>query len=155
MLLGSNLGDRMQVMHTAIEYIREDIGRVNTISSVYETTPWGVLDQPAFLNQVVEVETYLGPEDVLRIILGIEHELGRERHQRWGARVIDIDLLYFNDLILDSARLTVPHPRLHERRFTMVPLAEIAPEFVHPVFRKSTLQLLADCTDIGGVNIVS
>ena len=153
LLLGSNLGDRLQVLLAAGELIAIQIGNIVAESSIYETAPWGVLDQPSFLNQVVEVETDLSPEEVLRVILDIEHELGRVRYERWGARVIDIDILYFNNLVLDSARLTIPHPRLHERRFTLIPLAELAPLFIHPILNKSTLHLLADCPDNSEVTI--
>jgi len=155
LLLGSNLGDRLQVMQTARELIQKEIGEIHAVSSVYETAPWGVLDQPAFLNQVVKIQTELKAEEVLRIILEIEHELGRVRYERWGARVIDIDILYFRNLILDSARLTIPHPRLHERRFTLIPLAEIAPDYVHPILNRSSLQLLASCPDDSEVKIFS
>ena len=155
LLLGSNLGDRLQVMRTASELIDMQIGSIVSASSIYETAPWGVLDQPSFLNQVLEVETEMAPEEVLRIILDIEHELGRVRYERWGARVIDIDILYFGNLMLDTARLTIPHPRLHERRFTLAPLAEIAPNFIHPVLNKSTEQLMAECTDTSVVNLFS
>ena len=155
LLLGSNLGDRLQVMRAASELIDMQIGNIVSSSSVYETAPWGVLDQPSFLNQVLEVETEMAPEEVLRIILEIEHELGRVRYERWGARVIDIDILYFDHLILDTARLTIPHPRLHERRFTLAPLAEIAPDFIHPVLNKSSEQLMAECTDISEVSLFS
>ena len=155
LLLGSNLGDRMQVMQSALELIRKDVGVITSISSVYETAPWGVLNQPSFLNQVAEVKTLLAPEEVLRIILDIEHELGRVRYERWGARVIDIDILFFQDLIMNGARLTVPHPRLHERRFTLVPLTEIAPFYIHPVLGKSLLQLLEECADDSDVKLFS
>ena len=155
LLLGSNLGDRLQVMRAASELIDMQIGNIVSSSSIYETAPWGVLDQPSFLNQVLEVETEMAPEEVLRIILEIEHELGRVRYERWGARVIDIDILYFDHLILDTARLTIPHPRLHERRFTLAPLAEIAPDFIHPVLNKSSEQLMAECTDISEVSLFS
>jgi 2-amino-4-hydroxy-6-hydroxymethyldihydropteridine diphosphokinase len=153
LLLGSNLGDRLQVLGLSVHMIREKVGEVCILSSIYETAPWGILDQPSFLNQVIEVRTILEAEEVLRIILEIEHELGRVRYERWGARVIDIDLLYFQDRVMDSARLTLPHPKLHERRFTLIPLTEIAPDFVHPVFMKNSVQLLAACTDTSDVNL--
>lgn len=153
--MGSNLGDRMQILQSAEILIEERIGKIQSASSVYETAPWGVLDQPAFLNQILIVTTGLVPEDVLRMVLEIEHELGRVRYERWGARVIDIDMLYYQDMIMDSARLTLPHPRLHERRFTLVPLNEIAPDFIHPVLLKTTSQLLAECSDPGSVNTIS
>lgn len=155
LLLGSNLGDRLQVVQAATKLIREGVGEIRAASSIYETAPWGVLDQPVFLNQVLSVETSLVPEEVLRVILNIEQELGRVRHERWGARVIDIDMLYFEDIVLDSARLTLPHPRLHERRFTLVPLNEIAPDFIHPVLKRNTTDLLAACTDPGEVILLS
>lgn len=155
LLLGSNLGERLQILQSAAGLIEERVGTIRAASSIYETAPWGVLDQPVFLNQVLEVQTELMPEEVLRIILEIEHELGRIRYERWGARVIDIDMLYFNDLIRDSARLTLPHPRLHERRFTLVPLTEIAPDFLHPLLQKTSRELLDDCTDPGAVIKIS
>ncbi|QRR02999.1 2-amino-4-hydroxy-6-hydroxymethyldihydropteridine diphosphokinase [Dyadobacter sandarakinus] len=147
LLLGSNLGDRAEVLHAARELIAGRVGRITVTSSIYETAPWGLLDQPAFLNQVLRVETACEAEDVLRIILEIEHELGRVREQRWGARLIDIDLLYLDDIVKDSAPLTLPHPRLHERRFTLVPLAEIAPAFLHPLLKQTSAQLLSACAD--------
>jgi 2-amino-4-hydroxy-6-hydroxymethyldihydropteridine diphosphokinase len=151
LLLGSNLGERSQILRSAVALIAERVGVIQSVSSVYETAPWGILEQPAFLNQALSVSTMLMPEEVLRIILDIEHELGRVRYERWGARVIDIDMLYYSDWALDSARLTVPHPRLHERRFVLVPLHEIAPDFIHPLFLKTTKQLLDECQDPGDV----
>ncbi|MCF2445240.1 2-amino-4-hydroxy-6-hydroxymethyldihydropteridine diphosphokinase [Dyadobacter sp. CY345] len=155
LLLGSNLGERLQILQSAAGMVEERVGTIRAASSIYETAPWGVLDQPVFLNQILEVQTELMPEEVLRIILEIEHELGRIRYERWGARVIDIDILYFNDLVQDSARLTLPHPRLHERRFTLIPLTEIAPDFLHPLLQKTSLELLADCDDPGAVIKIS
>ena len=155
LLLGSNLGDRLQILKSAEMLIEERIGKIQSASSIYETAPWGVLEQPAFLNQILIVSTGLSPEEVLRIVLEIEHELGRVRYERWGARVIDIDMLYYQDLALDSARLTLPHPRLHELRFTLVPLNEIASDFIHPVLHKTTSQLLTECSDMGTVVKIS
>jgi 2-amino-4-hydroxy-6-hydroxymethyldihydropteridine diphosphokinase len=139
-------------MVSAGALIQSRIGVLSKRSSFYETAPWGVVDQPAYLNQVLEVSTQLQPEEVLRYILEIEHELGRVRYERWGARVIDIDLLYFGDDIRDTARLTLPHPRLHERKFVLIPMVEIAPDFIHPLFQKSQATLLSDCTDTGEVS---
>ncbi len=147
LLLGSNLGDRALLMRTAADRIGEQIGEVTQASALYETAPWGGIEQPAFLNQVLEVSTILAPEEVLRIILEIEHESGRVRYERWGARHLDIDVLYFGKTVTDTPRLTVPHPRLHERRFTLVPLTEIAPKFVHPVLEKTNAELLEVCVD--------
>ncbi|MCE7073476.1 2-amino-4-hydroxy-6-hydroxymethyldihydropteridine diphosphokinase [Dyadobacter sp. CY327] len=153
--LGSNLGDRQAVLALAREQIANRVGIISSESSVYETEPWGLADQPAFLNQVIRVETALAPEEVLRIILDIEHELGRVRYERWGARVIDIDLLYYNALLLNSARLTLPHPRLQDRLFNLIPLVEIAPDYINPLLKKTSLELLQMCTDNGVVSKIS
>lgn len=155
LLLGSNLGDRLLVMESARGLISKKVGRISMESSIYETAPWGITDQPTFLNQVIRIETTLAPEEVLRNILDIEHELGRVRYERWGARVIDIDLLYYQDLILDTARLTLPHPRLQDRLFTLIPLTEIAPDFINPLLGETSTALLAKCTDKGLVSKIS
>jgi 2-amino-4-hydroxy-6-hydroxymethyldihydropteridine diphosphokinase len=155
LLLGSNLGNRLQVLNLAADRIGSAVGTVVRTSGIYETAPWGVTDQPAFLNQVLALQTKHAPEEVLRLVLDIEHELGRVRYERWGARVIDIDILFYNDLVQDTARLTVPHPRLHERRFTLIPLAEIAPDFIHPVFNQPLTSLLSVCPDDSEVNLYS
>jgi len=152
LLLGSNLGDRPQVLAAAREMIAGQAGSLTAQSAIYETEPWGITDQPAFLNQVLEITTSLLPEDLLRIILNIEHDLGRVRYERWGARVIDIDILYFEQTVLDSARLTLPHPRIQDRRFVLAPLAEIAPDFMHPLLQKTSSQLLQQCPDTSAVS---
>jgi 2-amino-4-hydroxy-6-hydroxymethyldihydropteridine diphosphokinase len=152
LLLGSNLGDRPQVLAAAREMIAGQAGSIVNQSAIYETEPWGITDQPAFLNQVLEITTSLLPEDLLRIILNIEHDLGRIRYERWGARVIDIDILYFGQTIMDSARLTLPHPRIQDRRFVLAPLAEIAPGFIHPLLQKTTSKLLEQCPDTSAVS---
>ena len=142
-------------MQRATTHIGERVGTVTERSAVYQTAPWGVEEQPAFLNQALAVETELAPEEVLRHLLDIEHELGRVRYERWGARDIDIDMLYYGNLVMDTARLTLPHPRLHERRFALVPLSEIAPHFVHPVLGVDNATLLTQCPDAGEVRLFS
>lgn len=148
LLLGANLGDRAQTLRRAADLIAERVGPVVRQSGLYKTAPWGITDQPAFLNQVLAVETTLEPEAVLTQTQRIEQELGRIRQEKWGARVIDIDILYYDDRVRQSEILTIPHPYLHQRRFTLVPLAEVAPEFVHPVLGKTTVELLAELDDL-------
>lgn len=147
LLLGGNLGDRTLYLQQARESINRQVGTLTCSSKVYETAAWGKIDQPNFLNQVLEVQTELTPEKVLQSINAIEHELGRVRQEHWGARVIDIDILFHDDLVLQTQRLTIPHPQLHLRRFTLLPLAELAPELKHPVLGKSITQLLQECPD--------
>jgi len=147
LLLGGNLGDRTAYLQLAVEQIAARVGEIQSSSRLYETAAWGKTNQPSFLNQVLEVHTVLLPEDVLHTINAIEHELGRERFEHWGARVIDIDILFYDDLVQQTQRLTIPHPQLHTRRFTLAPLTEIAPHLVHPVYNQTIEQLLIDCTD--------
>jgi 2-amino-4-hydroxy-6-hydroxymethyldihydropteridine diphosphokinase len=151
LLLGANLADRVATLSRAAQLINDRVGSVVQASGLYETAPWGVTDQPAYLNQVLAVTTKLEPEELLRQTQAIEQELGRVRLEKWGARVIDIDVLYYDQLIWQTATLTVPHPYLHQRRFTLVPLAEIAPDFVHPILQKTNLDLLAVVDDAGEV----
>ncbi|KAA0990701.1 2-amino-4-hydroxy-6-hydroxymethyldihydropteridine diphosphokinase [Dyadobacter aurulentus] len=147
LLLGSNLGDRAAILQQARQMISENAGTILSQSSIYETEPWGLLDQPAFLNQVIEIDSAEEPESLLKILLQTEQEIGRIRKIRWGARLIDIDILYYKDLVQDSSALILPHPHLHERKFTLIPLAEIAPEFLDPKSGKTVAQLLAACSD--------
>jgi 2-amino-4-hydroxy-6-hydroxymethyldihydropteridine diphosphokinase len=152
LLLGSNLGDRLALLSEATALIVERVGEVLKLSQIYQTAPWGVIDQPAFLNQVLKVETALHPIDVLNVILKIEKQLGRERKEVWGARLIDIDILYYADVVVTMSDLTIPHSQLHHRRFTLMPLAEIAPNYVHPKLKKTNQELLENCEDDGVVS---
>ena len=147
LLLGSNLGERAQVLKNAADIIDKKIGEVKIYSSIYETLAWGNEEQPAFLNQVIIVETSLKPEDLLITINDIEKELGRVRHKKWGERLIDIDILYFDESVISTENLTIPHPEISNRRFTLIPLIEIAANFVHPVNGKTQKELLVDCRD--------
>ena len=146
LLLGSNLGDRAGILQQARQMIAAK-AEIIAQSSIYETEPWGLTDQPAFLNQVIEIASMEKPEVLLKQLLEIEQELGRVRKVRWGARLIDIDILYYGNTVLDSPELILPHPRLKDRRFTLVPLAERAAEFVDPKLKKSVSQLLEECPD--------
>ena len=147
LLLGSNLGDRLEVLDSALHKIISDIGLVVTKSSIYETLAWGIEDQPAFLNQVLLVKTKLAPQDLLVAINKIEHDLGRVRHQKWGERLIDIDILYFDNEIVNDDNLIIPHPEIINRRFTLVPLVEIAANYKHPSLGQTQQELLAVCGD--------
>ena len=147
LLLGSNQGDREYYLVEALNRIGGLADKPVNKSAVYETAAWGLEDQAAFLNQVVQVSTPLSPTALLTQINTIEKELGRIREIKWAARVIDIDILYYDDLVLQTPDLIIPHPHLQERRFTLVPLVELAPDYVHPIFRTSNSNLLAACKD--------
>ncbi len=140
--LGTNLGNRFANLRLAIAALPPAI-RVLKQSPVYETPPWGLTDQPAFLNMVLKGETALAPVELLKHLKLLETGLGRLPAVRWGPRLIDMDILFYDDLTLATPGLTIPHPRLHERAFVLVPLADLAPDFVHPVFGKPVRELLA------------
>jgi len=152
LLLGGNLGDRKSNLEKAALLIEKKIGIITAKSAVYETKPWGKTNQPDFFNQVVVLETEQNPELILKSALTIEQEMGRVRIEKWGARLIDIDLLYVGHQILNSKNLILPHPGIAERRFVLEPLAELAPDFIHPALRKSHHQLLTECKDPLTVN---
>jgi len=141
--LGSNLGDREKNLRAALEQISK-FARITRVSSIYETEPWGVKDQPWFLNLVCQATTQLSPVDVLRRAKRIEASMGRSDGIRFGPRPIDVDILLYDRVIRLDPALTIPHPRLHERAFVLVPLAEIAPTAVHPRLRATIRRLLAD-----------
>jgi 2-amino-4-hydroxy-6-hydroxymethyldihydropteridine diphosphokinase len=150
--LGSNLGDRMATLRTAVQRL-ETLGRITGVSSLYETEPVGYLEQPAFLNAVVALDTELAPVDLLRALLDLERDLGRRRSFPNAPRTLDLDLLLVDDMILDSTELTLPHPRLHERSFVLIPLAELAPEVVHPEFGQTVREILRALPDRSGVEV--
>jgi 2-amino-4-hydroxy-6-hydroxymethyldihydropteridine diphosphokinase len=148
LLLGSNLGDRKALINEAIEQVEKHIGNVFVKSSVYETAAWGKEDQPGFLNIALGVKTKLDPLQVLKKALAIELELGRVRHEKWGSRLIDIDIILFGDRIVDMGdKLQIPHPQMHHRKFVLEPLAEIAAKSIHPVFKVSVSEILERLSD--------
>lgn len=146
--LGTNLGSRLENLKQAIGKIEEHIGPVLKSSSVYETEPWGFRSENQFFNMAVEIETDLKPSGLLGRLLMIESILGRLREGReYKSRIIDLDILLYGKQVINKGDLKIPHPRLHERKFVLVPLCEIAPGMIHPVFEKTVAELLKECKD--------
>ena len=151
LLIGGNLGNREKNFETAKALIEQHCGVILNSSSLYETAAWGKTDQPSFLNQALEIETKLNAKQLMKRILKLEKMMGRERKGKYGPRIIDIDILLFNEEQYDYSFLKIPHPEMQNRRFALTPLAEIAPDLRHPVFKKSISQLLKECPDQSGV----
>jgi 2-amino-4-hydroxy-6-hydroxymethyldihydropteridine diphosphokinase len=149
--LGSNLGDRFGNLQMAVEKLSPDI-QVQQASTIYETPPWGFLDQPPYLNQVIQVTTDLPPQELLTHLKHLEMLLGREPTFRNGPRPLDLDLLFYDDLVLQTSKLTIPHPRLRGRAFVLVPLADLAPDYRHPVIGLTVSQLLEE-SDREGIQV--
>ena len=150
--LGANLGDRAETLRQAVRRLTA-LGQVTAVSSLYETDPVGYLEQPPFLNAVVALESMLAPSALIAALLGIERDLGRTRTFPNAPRTLDIDLLLVDDVVLATDELTLPHPRLHERAFVLIPRAEIAPEVTHPILTQSVSDLLDALPDRGGVSL--
>jgi 2-amino-4-hydroxy-6-hydroxymethyldihydropteridine diphosphokinase len=147
-LLGGNLGDKRKVFSEARGRLLELLGETTAQSAIYETEPWGFESENMFWNQALEISTNLSPEEVLNKTQQIEFELGRTRNSnQYNSRIIDIDILFYDDQIISLENLIIPHPRLQERKFALVPLCEIAPKLIHPVYEKSIRQLMEECTD--------
>lgn len=156
-LLGSNLGDSKALLKKAVELMSVKCGKIMSESRFYESEPWGFKAENNFINQAVMIETDLKPHDLLRELLSIEASLGRLRHDNvvgYESRPIDLDILYYDDLVVDDIDLILPHPRLHLRRFVLLPLCDIAPDFMHPIFRKTNKVLLKDCIDNSNVSVI-
>ena len=153
--LGTNKGNRFQNLKHAWSLITERGIVIGKVSSVYETEAWGIQDQPNFFNQVMEIHSSKGPNELLNEFLEIESKMGRQRLQKWGERIIDLDILYFNDQVIDQPELKIPHPEIPNRRFVLVPLTEIIPGWRHPVSFKTPNQLLNECDDKLGVSVVN
>jgi 2-amino-4-hydroxy-6-hydroxymethyldihydropteridine diphosphokinase len=152
LLIGGNIGDRQKYLRDATLMINTVVGEVTRTSSIYETAAWGLEDQSFFLNQVLEVTTSLEPADLLSAILNIEEQMGRKRSIKFGPRTIDIDILFYNQKVVKSEKLTIPHPEIQNRKFALVPMNEIAPGLIHPVMNKTISELLGACTDPLDVN---
>jgi 2-amino-4-hydroxy-6-hydroxymethyldihydropteridine diphosphokinase len=147
LLIGGNQGDRSARLAMAREFIAAAEGAIDLASALYETAAWGKTDQPDFLNQALKVSTILDARTWLSTLLGIEEKMGRRRDEKYGPRIIDIDILFFNNSIIREPRLIIPHPEIQNRRFALTPMEEIAPFLIHPVSGKTIRQLLAECTD--------
>ncbi len=149
LLLGGNIGDTKAIFEETLQSIAELCGKITQKSGVYMSEAWGFETENIFLNQVILLETELNPEHLLSILLSIEQQMGRERNEEaaYVSRVIDIDILFYDSLIIKKDKLTIPHPLLHKRRFTLQPLVEIAPDYMHPVLLKSIKELLDECED--------
>ena len=146
--LGTNLGDRAANLQAAVIGLAKELV-ITAVSPLYQTAPWGVTDQPDFINMCLAAETALSPIELLTFIKDLEVEIGRLPSKRWGPRLIDIDLLFYANQILETENLKIPHPELAERAFVLCPLADIAPNFVHPVLRQTIAALAAKVGDEG------
>jgi 2-amino-4-hydroxy-6-hydroxymethyldihydropteridine diphosphokinase len=148
LLLGGNLGDKEKIFPETRSSLEVQVGKIETLSHIYETEPWGFDSGDLFWNQIVVINTGLTSEEVLDQIQLIETNLGRSRNTaQYSSRAIDIDILFYGNEIIKLPNLIVPHPRIQERKFALIPMNEVAPEFIHPVFQKTISQLLAECTD--------
>lgn len=147
-LLGGNQGDPSKALQEAADWLQKKAGFINAKSSFYQTAAWGFHKQPDFLNQVIKLETLLTPAALLQCCLNIEQTMGRVRSTRNAPRVIDIDILFFDDRQIIQPNLVVPHPQIQNRRFVLVPMKELSPKLVHPVLKKTIVQLLAECSDV-------
>ena len=149
--LGSNISDRIIHLENAIKIIKNEIGDIITKSKIYESAPWGITNQKKFLNQIIKITTELNENILLDKILEIEKKLGRIRVKKWGERCIDIDILFYNDAIIETKNLSVPHKLLHKRMFVLLPLSNIAPKMIHPVYNKTVEELIFECKDCKSV----
>ncbi len=147
LLLGTNMGDRLVNLNQAKEMLEASTLIIVDYSAVYESAPWGDPDQGSFLNIVLRIDTVLEPEKLLEVCLATEEQMGRKRFKKWGERIIDIDILYYDNVIMESEELTIPHPGIPVRKFTLMPLAECGPNEVHPILGKTQTELLANCPD--------
>lgn len=155
-LLGSNLGNRERLVNQACRMMGERCGEIVAKSRLYESEPWGFKSEHWFLNQVVQINTLLSPNELMQTLLDIEKELGRDRttpHDGYVSRPMDLDILYFGNEVVDTELVNAPHPRLYQRRFTLLPLCDLAPDFVHPILKKTNHQLLDECQDTGIVKL--
>lgn len=147
LLLGSNMGHSIKNLQKASTLIEQQIGEIIQTSSIYKTAAWGNTQQDDFYNQVLKISTLLTPDQLLTELLEIEMQMGRKRIKKWESRIIDLDILYYEDRIISKDHLFIPHPHLHQRRFTLVPLCEICATFIHPILGQTNYELLQICED--------
>jgi 2-amino-4-hydroxy-6-hydroxymethyldihydropteridine diphosphokinase len=147
LLIGGNMGDRMANLTNAKKHIQQQIGNIELESSIYETAPWGQTNQPDFLNQALLINTQLNADEVMNQLLAIENLMGRIRTIKLGPRTIDLDIIYYNNEVISTNLISIPHPKLAERKFVLEPLFEIAPNYLHPIFNKTNACLLKECGD--------
>jgi 2-amino-4-hydroxy-6-hydroxymethyldihydropteridine diphosphokinase len=147
LLIGGNMGDRMANLINANKHIEQEIGNIKLKSSIYETAAWGQTNQPDFLNQALLVHTRLEAAELMSKLLSIENLMGRIRTIKLGPRTIDLDIIYFNNDVISTSLITIPHPKLAERKFVLAPLFEIAPDYLHPILNKTNASMLKECGD--------
>lgn len=147
LLIGGNIGNRTNALLQAKEAIEKNCGQITQVSGIYETEAWGMPNQPSFYNQALALQTQLDAHTLLEKLLHIETTLGRTRDKKYGPRVIDIDIIFYNNEVVQTTGLQLPHPHMQNRRFVLIPLAEIAPEVVHPILHKTVKHLLQTCPD--------
>ena len=145
--LGSNQGDRELNLKNSIKLLNSRVGKVLNTSGIYESEPWGFKNQNYFLNQVIEIETHIDPNDLLNICKNIEYDMGRKPEIRWGKRVIDIDILYYQSKIINQEKLIIPHKLMHERKFVMIPLNDLNENHLHPILKITNKEILNKCID--------
>ncbi len=153
--LGGNLGNTLEIFKNSYLEIEKKIGRISAFSKIYQTAAWGKTDQADFLNQVISLETDLGPEKIMSELLEIELFFGRRRDVIWGPRILDLDILFLGNQIVSGENLAIPHPQIAHRRFVLIPMAEIAPNFLHPVLQQTMLELLEQTTDLQSVTLIN
>ena len=146
--LGSNIGERDSLLRDAMLFIQKEVRSVTKTSKIYESSPWGVDGQKNYLNQILMIESELSAQHVLAEVLNIEDKIGRKRIEKWGERLIDIDIIFYNHEIIETPKLCIPHKHMHERKFVLIPLNEIARDYIHPKYNMKVSELLQKCNDI-------
>ena len=152
--LGGNLGNTLEIFGKCYPEIEKKIGFISSKSKIYQTSSWGPIEQAHFLNQVIQVKTSLNPDILIRLLLEIEENLGRIRTQKWGPRIIDLDILFYGNEIINTLDLIIPHPQIPHRKFVLIPLKELAPELIHPILEMTISELLAQTTDLSEVIVM-